>query len=170
MAQADPKVPVRRGVLLFLYLLFLWTILAGVGLQATGVGIAAALVITFFFARRASAFDELRFAPKRIVYAFIFLLVFLKALILSSMDVAYRTIHPKLPIKPGIVKLRTGLKTRIGRVVLANSITLTPGTITVEEKGEWLYIHWINVSTIEPDESFKKIAAQFERYLEVIFG
>jgi len=63
----------------------------------------------------------------------------------ANFDVAYRVITGK--INPGIVKISPELKTDMGITMLANSITLTPGTLSVdidEDKND-LYIHWINV-------------------------
>jgi multicomponent Na+:H+ antiporter subunit E len=98
------------------------------------------------------------------------LFVFLGELIKSNLDVAFRVLHPKLPINPGIVKVKTRLTSRLGRIALANSITLTPGTITVETKGDTFYIHWIDARAKNIEESTKAIVEKFERYLEVIFG
>ena len=63
----------------------------------------------------------------------------------ANFDVAYRVITGK--INPGIVKISPDLKTDLGITMLANSITLTPGTLTVDidEGKNDLYIHWINV-------------------------
>lgn len=74
-------------------------------------------------------------------YLFYFFVEMAKA----NFDVAYRVITGK--INPGIVKISPGLKTDLGITMLANSITLTPGTLSVdidEDKND-LYIHWINV-------------------------
>ena len=63
----------------------------------------------------------------------------------ANVDVAYRVITGK--INPGIVRISPDLKTDLGITMLANSITLTPGTLSVdidEDKND-LYIHWINV-------------------------
>jgi len=79
-------------------------------------------------------------------------------------------LNPKLPIKPGIVRIRTKLKSRLGRIILANSITLTPGTLTVETRDDTFYIHWIDVSARNIEESTQVIVSKFEKYLEVIFG
>ena len=70
---------------------------------------------------------------------------FFVALAKANLDVAYRVITNK--IKPGIVKISPGLKTDLGITMLANSITLTPGTLSVDidEETNDLYIHWINV-------------------------
>jgi len=63
----------------------------------------------------------------------------------ANLDVAYRVITGR--INPGIVKIDPKLKTDLGVTMLANSITLTPGTLSVDvdEDKNQLYIHWINV-------------------------
>ena len=63
----------------------------------------------------------------------------------ANLDVAYRVITGR--INPGIVKIDPKLKTDLGITMLANSITLTPGTLSVDvdEDKNQLYIHWINV-------------------------
>jgi multicomponent Na+:H+ antiporter subunit E len=70
---------------------------------------------------------------------------FFVALAKANIDVAYRVISGK--INPGIVKISPGLTTDLGITLLANSITLTPGTLSVDidEETNDLYIHWINV-------------------------
>jgi len=86
-------------------------------------------------------------------------------------------LHPKMPIKPGIVKIKTSLKTESGITALANSITLTPGTLTVDlaDEGQgdsrqtYLYIHWINVKSDDVEEATKYIAWKFEWFLKKIF-
>jgi multicomponent Na+:H+ antiporter subunit E len=91
-------------------------------------------------------------------------------LVISNLRLAAVVLSPSLPIKPGIVKVRTRLKSRMGRLMLANSITLTPGTLTVEMDGEWLYIHWVSVQSPDIEAATAEIVAGFERYLEVIYG
>lgn len=70
----------------------------------------------------------------------------------ANFDVVYRVITGK--IKPGIVRISPDLKTDLGITMLANSITLTPGTLSVDidEDTNDLYIHWLNVK----DEALKK--------------
>ena len=71
-------------------------------------------------------------------------------LIKANLDVAYRVITMK--IRPGIIRVHSGLKTDLGIFMLANSITLTPGTLTVgiDEETNDLFIHNINIG--EGDE------------------
>ncbi|MEA2055587.1 MAG: Na+/H+ antiporter subunit E [Candidatus Thermoplasmatota archaeon] len=70
---------------------------------------------------------------------------FFFAMTKANFDVAYRVITGR--INPGIVKISPKLKTDLGLTMLANSITLTPGTLSVDvdEKNNDLYVHWINV-------------------------
>jgi len=109
------------------------------------------------------------FSPKRWFYFLMYIPYFLKELTVANLDVAYRVISPKLPINPGIVKVKTKLKSPMARLVLANSITLTPGTITVDIRDDEFYIHWINVTDTDIKKTTENIVAGFEKYLEVIF-
>jgi multicomponent Na+:H+ antiporter subunit E len=89
--------------------------------------------------------------PIRWVYFVVYLIgPFFFYMAKANIDVAYRVVTGR--IKPGIVRIKTGLKTDLGVAMLANSITLTPGTLSVEvdEKTNDLYVHWINVKDKEP--------------------
>ena len=74
-----------------------------------------------------------------------------------------------MPIKPGIIKAKTTLKSNIAKTFLANSITMTPGTITVDIVEDDFYIHWIYVSSKDPAEYTDKVLGRFEKYLKRIF-
>jgi len=67
------------------------------------------------------------------------------------------------------VVIKTSLKSDIGKLILANSITLTPGTFTLDIIGDELLIHWINVKSEDIDEATIMIGQRFEKYLRVIF-
>ena len=99
----------------------------------------------------------------------VYIPVFVWEMAKANFDVAYRVLHPKMPIKPGIVKVKTKLKSEMGKAFLANSITLTPGTFTVDIKNEYLYIHWINVRYTDIEEATKDIVGRFEPLLLKIF-
>ena len=68
-------------------------------------------------------------------------------IILANIHVAYLVIHPKKPIDPKIIKFKTKLKSDISKVILANSITLTPGTITMDIEEDEFYVHAISKKT-----------------------
>lgn len=92
-----------------------------------------------------------------------YLPVFLKNLVLANLDVARRVLSPRLPINPGIVRVQTELKAPYQRLMLANSITLTPGTITLDMDGEDMYIHWIDVQEAAPEKAGQAIKDEMER-------
>jgi multicomponent Na+:H+ antiporter subunit E len=84
-------------------------------------------------------------ALSRILKYIVFLVILAKEIILANLDMAYRVLHPGMPIRPGIIKVKPGIRSDLGKLVLANSITLTPGTLTVDYIDEDIYVHWINV-------------------------
>jgi multicomponent Na+:H+ antiporter subunit E len=107
--------------------------------------------------------------PKRWVFFLLYLPYFLYYCVRANIDVMLRVIHPDLPIRPGIVKVRTSLKGEMAKTFLANSITLTPGTLTVDIDGQDLYIHWINISTGDAEQRSAEICGRFEPLLRRIF-
>ena len=76
----------------------------------------------------------------------------------ANVDVAYRVITGK--INPGIVRISPKLKTDLGITMLANSITLTPGTLSVDidEETNDLYVHWIAVK----EKALEKMPRDYE--------
>jgi multicomponent Na+:H+ antiporter subunit E len=80
-------------------------------------------------------------------------------------------IHPSLPVHPGIVKVKTTLTSDTALTFLANSITLTPGTLTVDidKENGFLYVHWIEVRHKDIEKATKAIVERFERILKRIF-
>jgi multicomponent Na+:H+ antiporter subunit E len=161
----------KNHSMMFFVLMAVWLLLNGnTALQTVLAGAAVCLVLTAMFSSRSNLFAETKLTPKALIYMILYGFVFLKELVKSNIDVAGRVLLPSLPIKPGIVKVKTTLKSRTGRMVLANSITLTPGTFTVETAEEYLYIHWINVTAGDTDAATRAIVKKFEKYLEVIYG
>jgi multicomponent Na+:H+ antiporter subunit E len=157
-------------ILLLIILFGLWIMLAGTDREELIAGGITALLVSIFFSGKASALGDIRFNPKAIFYMIIYIPFFLKELLKSNFDVAGRVISPRLPINPGIVKVKTKLKSKLGRLVLANSITLTPGTMTVESIDDYFYIHWIDMPCDNIEKNTESIVSGFEKYLEVIFG
>lgn len=109
------------------------------------------------------------FQPVRWFWALVYIPYFFYYMVRANLDVAYRVIHPDMPVRPGIVKVKTTLQGDVARTALANSITLTPGTLSVDVEGDTLYVHWINVSTDDPEERTALIVGKFERILKKVF-
>lgn len=162
---------VKAYALLVVLLLGIWLLLTAPFTPAELIlGAAVAIIVGLLPSGALDVLADVKLSPRAIGAAFAYLFVFLVELVKSNIDVAFRVLSPALPIKPGIVRITTGLTSPLGRTLLANSITLTPGTITVEADGPDFYIHWIQVSDEDIVETTKKIAGKFERYLEVFLG
>jgi multicomponent Na+:H+ antiporter subunit E len=104
-------------------------------------------LITGFISRKIFVKDNFRMLhPKRWGYFIAYLFgPFFVSLAKANFDVAYRVITGN--IRPGIVRISPDLKNDLSISMLANSITLTPGTLSVDidEKTNDLFIHWINI-------------------------
>ena len=148
------------------WLLLTWTLEA----QVVIAGLAASIVVALLFHEILPKEHHIFVSPIRIFWLLVYIPVFFYYVIIANLDVVYRALHPKMPINPGIVKIKTELKTESGITALANSITLTPGTLTVDLTDDgFLYIHWINVKSTETEEATKHIAQRFEWFLKKIF-
>jgi len=132
------------------------------------VGSAASLICTFIFARYYFTSVGKFLQPKRWFWFIIYLAVFTWSCIKANFDVAYRVLHPRMPIKPGIVKVRTTLKSEFAKMLLANSITMTPGTLTVDIIGDDFYVHWIYIRSDDPEKYSGMIFGSFEKYIKKI--
>ncbi len=147
-----------------------WVMLTDTSRSELLFGGITALLVVLLFHTKLSVLQDVKLSPKSLTYMVMYFFVFMWELFKSNIDVALRVIKPELPINPGIVKVRTTLKSPLGRAFLANSITLTPGTLTVEMKDEYFYIHWIDVTSDNIEGATRSIVSNFEKYLEVIFG
>ncbi|HGY54583.1 MAG TPA: Na+/H+ antiporter subunit E [Caldithrix abyssi] len=132
-------------------------------------GAIVALLMSWLTGQHFSETGMKNLSPRKLWYAFLYLFVFLWEMLKANVDVARRVIMPKIPINPGIVEVPTKLQSNIAKLALANSITLTPGTLTVDIIDDKLYIHWIDVRTEEPEEAFRQISGVFEKYIKEIF-
>ena len=110
---------------------------------------------------------------KWVMMLFYAICVFCVELTKANLNVAFKALNPSLPINPGIVKVPVDLKSEYGQSMLANSITLTPGTITMdvaEEKGQtYYYIHWIDVETQDNKAAGDAIKGSLEKGVGRIF-
>ena len=156
---------------LWLTLLVIWLIANNsLSLEVVLTGIALAALLALAFAPFSAAYGCIRWSPRVLLNIVLYFAVFIEELVRANLSVLRLVLSPRIHIEPGIVEIQTNLKSPIGRLVLANSITLTPGTLVVDIKGDTLFIHWINVSAQDPVSATRKIAGRFEKYLEVIYG
>jgi multicomponent Na+:H+ antiporter subunit E len=158
-----------RHVTVFILSLIFWLLLTfNITLPNIIVGSVASIICSAIFTRFFITNVYKLLQPHRYYWFIIYLFVFIWECLKANFDVAYRVLHPAMPIRPGIVKVRTTLKSDLARTLLANSITMTPGTITIDIIGDYLYIHWIYVRSEDPEIYTAMITGAFEKYIKKI--
>jgi multicomponent Na+:H+ antiporter subunit E len=145
----------------------LWLLLTGsLDPQELIAGAVVSVLVTILFAARFTIFTGFRFSWLAPLHILIYLLSFFVALVRANFDLARRVLAPSLPIRPELVEVTTSLKSPLGRMMLANTITLTPGTLTVDVIGDRLLVHWVFCPEgISTEQATAQIAAHFEKHL-----
>lgn len=159
-------------------LILLWALLEGVWISlnstlaidtvVTGALIAGGLAYTF--TRKPSVWQNVVVSPTRFYHFMLYTGIFLVEMARANINMLRYVYARRIEVSPGIVKINTNLKTPMGRLALANSIALTPGSLVVDIDGDSLFIHCLDVQTIDPDELTRLIAGPFEKQLEKAFG
>ncbi len=156
-----------RYVTIFILSLLFWLLITfnfTVPNIAAGAGVSAITAAIFgrYYFNNVYKFLQ----PRRWLWFVVYLVTFIWACIRANFDVAYRVLHPAMPIRPGIVKVKTTLRSDFAKTLLANSITMTPGTITVDIIGDDMYIHWIYIRSEDPALYTRMVIGRFEEYIK----
>ncbi len=168
------KIQTRARITVFVLAFLVWLALtAKGGVQELVSGFVVALLVTLIAGRFAFAEGPpaARGLVRRLAVAFLYFWKFLWEMIKANVHVASIVLRPGCPIKPGIVKIKTGLRRDVALTILGNSITLTPGTFTVDidPENRVLYIHCIEVGSTDLEENTKIIGQRFEALLTEVF-
>ena len=149
----------RKILLTNIILTFIWTLLTS---DFNGYNFVVGFVISSIFLLATDRTDKttryLRYFPRIIS----FLLFFIYELMKANFEVAYEVITPKYNMKPGIVKIPLDLETDLEITLLANLITLTPGTLSLDVSNDKkvLYVHSMYIE--DKDEFIAGIKNGFE--------
>jgi multicomponent Na+:H+ antiporter subunit E len=129
-----------------------------------GIGLPVAFVFRRFYLPELAVGDRLAGLP----YATVYLAAFVWELVTANLDVAYRVLAPSMPINPEVVEVPLRVESDLAITTIANSITLTPGTLTMDYDDERnsLYVHAIDGRDIE---SVVDPIRTWEDYALVIF-
>ena len=147
-----------------------WLLLTGkLYWQNLIAGTIVSLITTLIFSKYFQIDVRKLTHPKRYFWMVVYIIYFVWECIKANFDVAYRVLHPSMPVRPGIVKVKLTLKRTLSRTILANSITMTPGTISVDIIDDTLYVHCIYLHDTDPNNYTYKISGKFERILIKIF-
>ncbi len=162
---------VRIFLYLFILLTLVWMALTStLHWQELTAGVLISFILSLFLSKSYVGLGLPTPTVKTLSFLLIYIASLFKEIIKANIDVAYRVVHPKMPIRPGIVVVKTELKQDLAKLMLANSITLTPGTFTLDIAGDKLLIHWINVSTQDEEKATQAIALKFEKHLKRVFS
>ncbi|GFR34690.1 Na+/H+ antiporter subunit E [Thermobrachium celere] len=118
-------------------------------------------VLTQYYNQKSKSFKI-----KSLYHLIKYFIVFLIELVKANLNMARIVITPSLPISPKIYEVKTELKSNIAKALLANSITLTPGTISVDLDEDTIYIHVVEGAKVDDVEGLK---GPFEKILKEAF-
>ena len=161
----------KSRIVVFVLAALVWLALTGFGVQEIIAGIVVALLVSITAGHFLVTTHKQKHIVHRWLYAVLYLFKFLWEMIKANLHVAYIVVHPKVPVKPGIVKIKTKLTKDAAITVLTNSITLTPGTLTIDvnENAKEIYVHWIDVKETDVEACTKEIGSRFESTLMEVF-
>lgn len=143
-----PNAP-RRTLSLFVLLFLIWLLLSGIytGLLL-GLGVLSCLLVVAV-CRRMKIVDPEGHPIHLVVGLLRYMPWFLWAVTKANIDVARRIVHPRLPIEPRVIRVAASQQTHLGQVIYANSITLTPGTVTMETDEGIIDVHALTRESAE---------------------
>jgi len=156
----------RRTVNLLLILAVLWALLSGeTEPLLVGLGLASCVLVVAI-SRRMDVIDRegqsLHLHPLRFLRYALWLL---KEIIKSNLTVTRRILHPRLPIRPSVFGIETHGLDEIGQVIYANSITLTPGTVSIDVVDGVIEIH-----ALDSGSATKLREGEMERRIRALGG
>lgn len=156
---------------LWILLTFLWFAAnSSLAIESIVTGAVISAVLAQVFVRTFPVWQDVRLTPARALGFLRYTGIFLVELVRANLNMLRYVYAPRIEINPGIVKVKTRLKTPVGRLALANSIALTPGSLVVDLQDGSLFVHWLDVRTTDGDEATRLIAGPFEEPLEQTFG
>lgn len=140
------KAFIKGSYLQFLVLFGLWLLLSGhYDLFHISMGFFSALAVTIIHLRinRYLYFQKEIAKENALRYTRLFYYVpwLIWQIVIASLQVAYVVLHPKTPINPSLVRFKTRLPNIAAKVILGNSITLTPGTLTIRIQEDEFLVH-----------------------------
>lgn len=156
---------------LWILLTFLWFAAnSSLAIESLATGVLISAILAYAFVRTFGIWQYVQLSPRRMLGFVRYSRVFLVELVRANINMLRYVYALRIDINPGIVRVKTRLKTPVGRLALANSIALTPGSLLIDLEGDTLFVHLLDVTTTDPDQTTHLIAGPFEGPLEATFG
>ena len=148
------------------FLMAVWIIFAGkVTLESILWGVLVVTLLQLFYVKKLRGnFYEIDLSISKLGCWVRYILLLIKEIWVANIQVAILVLQPKIKLDSGYFKYKTKVKTDFGRMLFANSITLTPGTITVDIVEDELIIHYLTSDIMEgfEDSEIEKIIMDME--------
>lgn len=143
-----------RAASLAVFLSLLWLLLSGHFYEPLLLGLgAASVLLVVFITYRKEALDPEGHPVHLIPRALVYWPWLLKEIVIANIDVAKAILRSPMAIAPTVFTVTGSQKSELGRVIYANSITLTPGTVTIDLADDKLTIHALTRAGLEGVES-----------------
>lgn len=141
------KTTVPAAAFLFAFWLILTGSLHPVDLA---VGLLVSMVLGVWAARFLWTAEAPTISPGRIPALLAYLLTLGWTIVAAALQVARMVLDPRLPVDPVTITHRTSLTRDVSKVALANSLTLTPGTLAVDVEGDTFHVHCLEAGFAAP--------------------
>jgi multicomponent Na+:H+ antiporter subunit E len=148
-----------------IFLLSFWLVLAEkITLEAVCIGAGICLWTYFFNGEYPIEIPKKFFALRGMQYMFVYLFVLSREIITANVQVAQVVLSRNISITPDVIQFQTKLKSELTKTILANSITLTPGTLTVLMEQDLLTVHCLQKDYAQDvlNSKFEKILLKIE--------
>jgi multicomponent Na+:H+ antiporter subunit E len=155
---------------LFSFLIYIFLVnpfVPAINTAELAAGVVISLIAAFFVFRIFPLTMHI-FHPGRIFAAIRYLPWFLYKVVKANLEIAAIVLHPKLPVKPAVLKGTMTLKQRESQLLLTSSITLTPGTLTVDTADNEVTIHYVKTDNAGPADVEKETLQPFEKRIKGI--
>jgi multicomponent Na+:H+ antiporter subunit E len=145
------RIPLLRPFTLALVMAAVWLLWSGhFTFPLLSFGAASCFLVVCI--SHAMRIDDVEGVPLLGIRPFMYALWLVRQIIESNLDVSRRILTPSLPIRPTVIRIKSLQRTDLGRVILANSITLTPGTVSIELRGDKITVHALTPATADFDD------------------
>ncbi len=158
-------------VITFVFSYMLWVFLnLSLSPDVLLIGVPVGLVVAALCSRfLIMDFKASYLSPIRLVYFVRYVAEFIAKLVKANLNIINIILDPSLKIRPGVFRIPVVTKSDFVLTGVSNSITLTPGTITVDAEEGFVYVHQMDSKEIGQDKRKEDIVGGFERYLKGVF-
>jgi len=165
----------KRGLLSVFALCYILWVLLDMGIEPGYLllGIALATLVSWFLSEYSQLGSVQHLLnPRRLMYFVYYLAILVGQITVAGVSLSRTILRRHIAIRPAVVAIHTDQNKQWALTLLANSITLTPGTffLDMDPKSSTIYVHCISIGDRELEEVRERISVRYERLLSEVFG